>query len=82
MEKKGQLTTETVAGMLNNTLMWERHSRLSSCRHTCISVKTNTSTCVHTNNPSIDNSTSQVLLQVAKPALHVWVASEYHWAVV
>lgn len=32
VEKKGQLSTETVDGILNNTLM------LGSGRHTCISV--------------------------------------------
>lgn len=56
MEKKGQLTAETVEGMFNNALMWEGRS-LVRFRHTCISVTTNRSTCVHTNKPSLASGT-------------------------
>ena len=46
-EKKGQLTVETV-----DSLMRERCLQSGSCRHTCIPVKTNSSTCMRAKQPS------------------------------
>lgn len=66
MEEKGQLTTETVDGVLNNALMWERRSLVQVHVDTpaCQWKQTLARVCTPTTQPVIDGSTCQVSLQV------------------